>query len=292
MKPLWRHKVWLLIFVGIVSVAGYVYKTKNNTSANDNASLGTVTRSDLVQRVTFSGGIIAERTTMLQAPYDGYVQKVYVKVGDAVTSGQPIIAMSPTANTDKEAEVFPLRAPFDGVVTQVQKSAGQYVSKNYSESNDSSLVRIDDLSHLMVKADVPEIDYPKLKAGQNVIIRATSIQDKTYNGVIRSVARASKQTVRWERNKVEFEVIVAINDADARLAPGMSALIDVITFESKNILVIRHEYLQRDKEQYFVIQDDGTRKELKVGIQNDEFFEIKSGIAEGTKLKPTDFSKM
>ncbi|MCX6119916.1 MAG: efflux RND transporter periplasmic adaptor subunit [Proteobacteria bacterium] len=292
MKWLWRIKGWLLVILGIVISVGLYVRSQSSGETKKGLAMGTISRADLIQRVTFSGGIVAARTTIIQAPYDGYIQKIFVNVGDNVASGQPIISMSQTATNEHSAEIFPLRAPFAGTVTQINKTVGQFVSKNFSENNDSTLLRIDDMTRLMVKSDVPEIDYPKLKVGQSVIVKATSVPSKTYRGVIRTVAKASRQAVRWERNKVEFEVTVVIEDADQNLAPGMSALIDVITNEVKDAVVVRHEFLQQKGDTYFVTLENGNKVDIEVGIQNDEFFQVIKGVSEGQKVMPIDFANL
>ena len=110
--------------------------------------LGKVERGDLVQRVTVAGTIIPSKRTVLMPPYQGYIKKIYVKVGEDVRAGDPIISVVQSLNA--VSEIFPMRAPFSGRVVQVLRTEGEWVDE---KSSDAIMVRIDDISHLFVAGD-------------------------------------------------------------------------------------------------------------------------------------------
>lgn len=290
MIKLLRSKLlWFFIIVIAIS-GGAWWKFGPKVGGSEEIKLNTVKRGDVVQRVSISGMIVPNRTTQIAAPYDGYVRKLYVKTGDQVKDGDAIVSVSQSPGTTPE-EIFPMRAPFAGSVVQVLKTEGEFVPKSAS-NNGNAIVRIDDLSKLYVEADVPEIDYPKLKLNQTVMIKAGAINDKNYKGRIQSIAKASKYQERWDRSRVEFPIVVPILDSDENLKPGMSVMIDVITNEAKDALMLPHEFIQKDKDKYFVVLESGKRQNIEVGLQNEEAFEVKSGIAEGDKVRQADFLKM
>jgi multidrug efflux pump subunit AcrA (membrane-fusion protein) len=276
-------KFWLSSFILLAATGfgGYYYFYKSEATTDTVSPLGVVKKQDLFQRVNISGAVTPHRMMIFVPPFEGYVRKIYVGLGDKVKAGDPVVKIAPGGDDD----AFPLRAPYDGVVVQVMKTEGQYVEKNKNDT----IVRIDDLSRLYVVSDAPELDFAKLKVGQDVIIKASAIMDRTYKGKIIEIAQAASGQERWERSKVEFAIKAEITDHDSRLKPGMSVVLDVITEQSLGALTLRHEFIRKEGDAFFVTLENGTRRDVKVGLRNEEAFEIKEGLAEGEKVKPVDF---
>lgn len=281
MKRLLKSKLlWLLVIV-LICIGLYISRKTRSTS---NTNLGNVTRGDLVQRVSIAGNIHPKRRTVISAPYSGYVRKLYVQVGDQVRTGDPIVSISQSLRGTNE-EVFPLRAPFPGTVVQTLKTEGEYVDQN----SGNAIVRIDDLTQIMIEANSPEIEVGKLKLGQEVIVKASAILGRTYKGKIQHIALAAKEQKDWDKSRVEFTVIISVLDPDDQIKPGMSVIIDVITMKLSNVLLLRHEFIQKDGSTYFIVTDKGVKKPIQVGVQNEEAFEIKEGVNEGEAVRQTDF---
>lgn len=253
--------------------------------------MGRVTRGDLIQKVSIAGTMIPKRKTVISAPYNGYVRKLYVQIGSQVRSGDPIVSFSQSLR-EAESEIYPLRAPFSGTVVQVHKGEGEYVEQQSAQGSGSALVRIDDFSQMLVEAHSPEIDVGKLKIGMEAIIRASAVLDHTYLGKIHSISLAAKEQTDWDKSRVEFPVMIQVMNPDPQIKPGMSVIVDIITSRLKNVLTLNHEFIQQDGDQYFVMTQKGERKNIDVGIQNEEVFEIKKGLDEGEKILQIDFLSM
>jgi multidrug efflux pump subunit AcrA (membrane-fusion protein) len=249
--------------------------------------LGTVVRGDLTQRVSFSGTVTSNRKSIITAPYSGYVRNIYVHVGDSVREGAPIVSMAQSLK-ESGTEIFPLRAPFSGTVVQVLKKVGEYADPQSSQGG-NALVRIDDLTELFVEAAAPEVEVLKLTIGQEAVIRATAIPGRTYRGKIREIAQASVEQKDWDRARVEFPISIHILDRDAQLKPGMSVVLDILTLKLKKVLLIPNEFIQKRGTQYFVQLEKGQKKEIEVGAQNEEVYEIRKGLSEGDQVQQTDF---
>lgn len=273
-----------LAIAGGLAYAGYRFYPRGRTE--DARPLGAVERRDLTLKVTIAGGVVPRRMATITAPYNGYIKKIFVKVGDDIKSGSPVVSVAQTIGVTED-EVFPLRTPIAGRVVQVSKDEGEYVQQNNSEAG--GIVRIDDLTKLFVEASVPEIDVAKLKVGLPVVIRAVALPDRVFDGKIIDIARAASTQNQWERSKVEFAIRVEIGNPDGDLRSGMSAVLDVIVQEAKNALSLPHEYVRKDGKVYFVTTADGLRKDVEVGMQNEEAFEIKSGLTEGERVRQVDF---
>jgi multidrug efflux pump subunit AcrA (membrane-fusion protein) len=248
-------------------------------------SFGKVERKDLIQRVTIAGTVSPQRRTLVTAPYEGYVKQVFVSVGDHVKAGQPLVSV--TQSLQSAEPVFPLRAPYAGTVMHVQKKEGENVKAG---DTNEYLMRIDDLSKLFVDATAPEIDRTKLKKGQETVIKASAVLDRSYKGVITELSLAPKGT---QGNQQEYPVRIEVLDNDKYLGSGMSVVVDIITDKREKVLTLRHEFVQRDEDSaYFIRTKEGEKRPIKVGMQNEEAFEITEGVTEGLEVQQMDFSTL
>jgi multidrug efflux pump subunit AcrA (membrane-fusion protein) len=247
--------------------------------------LGEVTRGDLIQRVTVAGTVVPRRKTIITPPYNGYVSKIYVKVGDRVKMGDPLVSVAQSLLTPNE-KIYPLRSPIEGTVVQILKAEGEYVEMGAT----NAMVRVDDLDHLLVEAKSPENEIEKLKTGQEAVIKTQAVLPRSYKGRITRVSLAAlDQGNSWEKSRAEFPVQLDVLDADASLKPGMSVILDIVAKKLDQVLLLRHEFIQRVGEAYQVTTASGAVKPIQVGERNEDAFEVKSGIAEGTKVRQIDF---
>lgn len=283
-------KKWILSLIVIILLVSTAYFVvfKTNQSDAKGKVYAVVKRVDLVQRVTIAGTIVPKRKTLITAPYDGYIQKLFVAVGDKVKRRDPIVTLTQSLLSGEE--VFPIRAPFPGVVVQVRNQSGEYVKAN---DQNNYMVRIDDLSELLVEANVPEIDYLKIKLGQEAVIKASAVLGKKYKGRISEVSIAAMESSDWSnKGKVEYPIKLVVVDPDEQIKPGMSALVDVTAQKLTNVLTLRHEFIRKEDEGYFVTLESGEQRAIKVGLQNEVMFEIKEGLKEGEKVRQTDFYEL
>ena len=277
----------LLVFAAILFVAGLGWgltRAKNKGEASER--LGKAAKGDLVQRVTIAGTVVPKRRLVVTPAFNGYVQDVFVTLGQKVKRGEPLTRIVQTLDINEGAH--PVRAPFDGVITRVNRSAGESVKAN--EAKDF-VVQLDDTTQLFVEAIAPEIDVVKLKTGQEAVIKANAILTRAYQGLVKSVSLAAKiDDNNWSRSKQsDFPISVEIKDKDEQVKPGMSALIDIVTQKKENVLLLPQEFVNQEGEDYFVILKNGDRRAIKVGERNDESFEIVEGLKEGDEVKPVDF---
>jgi multidrug efflux pump subunit AcrA (membrane-fusion protein) len=284
-KPISRPIKWFLLLL----TAFFCFSCSNNKNGNTkNTKLtGKVERVDLVQRVTIAGTIAPIRTTNIAPPYTGYVKKLYVKVGDKVKTGQPIVSVAQSLLGAQP--VFPMQSPLNGYVVQINRAEGEYVRES---DNRDYILRIDDTSKFIVKADTPEIDRTKVKVGQTAVIKVNAIIGKTYEGIIRTVASAPTVRDSWRSSTVDYATVVEMTNPDENIHSGMTTLIDLIVAKRDKALSLRHEFIQRDKDGYFVIRTNGDRQAIKVGLQNEEAFEIISGLNENDEVRAVDFASL
>lgn len=283
----WPVKKIIIAVIVLIAATLLYKKFISSPKKSSDERIYTVIKGDLSQQVTIAGNVIPKRKTLISAPYDGYIQKIFVQVDQRVKQGDPIVSLSQSIqNTDNN---FPLRSPIQGTVVHVKKSEGEYVRQS---STDEYILRIDDLSQLFMEADTPEVDRTKLKKGQEVLLKASAVSQKIYKGILQEVAVAAKAQDRWSNSQVQYPVRVKILDADDQLKPGMSAIGDIVTDKKENVLLVPHEYLFKENDKYFVLPIKGDKKEIKVGTNNSEYFEVTEGLNENDQLSPIDYTTL
>ena len=254
-----------------------------NCSARPAASApgATVKRMNIVQRITAAGRIAPVRKTLITQGFDGYVKQLYVKIGDHVRSGDPIVSISQTGRS--QDEVYPLRAPFAGTVVQILATEGQNVQAQSAGASElTGVVRIDDLSSLLIETDVPESDVNRLRIGQDATFKAGGVHDRVYRAVVSSISEAAKD--QKDRPVSEFTVQLRVIDPDPGLKPGMTALVEVITGKRDHVLGLSHEFLQRTADGVTVRLLSGETRNVQLGLQDDEVAELTAGLAEGDEV--------
>lgn len=273
----------------IVVTLGLVIFKFSSVSNSKGEDVGLVKRQDLIQRVTIAGAVTPFKKTLVITPFNGYVKKLFVQVGDRVKQGDPLVSIVQSLQSGDGS--FPLRSPLDGIIVQIGKTEGEFVKDGDPKE---FILRIDDNRKYFAHADAAEIDRVKLKIGQEAIIRVSAILDRAYKGVIRELSLAAKEKDQWGRSSqsVEFTIKIEITDSDEKLNSGMSVVVDVITARKEKVLMLRHEFIRREGDKYFIIMNSGERRDIQVGLQNEEGFEIISGVKEGEEVKQVDFTEL
>ena len=282
-----KNKIILLVLLIVVlaGIAGYIYLP---SASQNKQRIGKVTREPLVQRVTIAGVAEPIRSTVVAAPYDGYIKKIYVKLGQLVKAGEPLVSI--TQSLQATENVFPIRAPFIGTVTQIIKMEGQLAKQNDPKE---FIMRVDDLTKMFINANAPEVDVVKIKSGFEAEIKVSAILSKNYKGIVRDISQAATPKEQWGgRSQVEYLIKIEIMDADEALKPGMTAVIDIITNKKESVLTLPHEFIHREDDQYFVILKNGQRKNIKIGLQNETAFEVAEGLGENEEVQQVDFLKL
>jgi len=133
-------------------------------------------------------------------------------------------------------------APMSGVVVSRGVELGQSVTSGVSSFNDGTVMfTIADLSTLLIKVNLNEVDIAKVRVGQPVRVTLDAYPQRTFVGKVRFVAPAAKVV---DKIKV-FQVEVALDQLDPSFRTGMSANVEILGEARPKALSIPLEALQR-----------------------------------------------
>jgi HlyD family secretion protein len=181
-------------------------------------------------------------------------------------------------------EKFIINAPSDGMIIYKRDRMGTKRKVGSSISPwDNVVATLPDMSSMISKTYVNEIDVSKVKVGQPVEIMVDAFPDKQYTGQVTSVANIGEQLPNADA-KV-FEVVIAMNESDPILRPSMTTGNKIITKTIENVTYIPLESVQMGADSIpYVFMKNGQKQVVVLGESNENNVVIEQGIAAGTQV--------
>ena len=205
------------------------------------------------------------------------------------------------------------RAPLAGIVSRLNVEAGENVVVGTMNNPGTVILSIADMSGMEVEAEVDETDVVSVSVGQSAIITVDAIQNEEFPGTVVSVGNSGRGASRGTVDEVvNFEVVVAFDEPDPRLRPGMTADIEVETEHRPDVLSLPIQSLvarsrgaveddrrkargeepekeEREKEPPSA-EEEERRKEIVEGVYKEVeekavFVEVGTGIADGSWIE-------
>jgi len=179
---------------------------------------------------------------------------------------------------------FIVRAPADGMVIYYRDRTGAKRKTGSTISPfDNIIATLPDMSSMISKTYVNEIDVSKVKPGQRVEITVDAFPDKSYTGVVTSVANIGEQLPNADA-KV-FEVIIKLDVTDPILRPAMTTGNKIITKTLNDVVYIPLECVQTGADSIpFVYTRSGKKQIVLLGESNENDVVVEQGIEPGTEL--------
>lgn len=140
-----------------------------------------------------------------------------------------------------------IKSPVNGIVISKAVEVGQTVAASFSTPELFSVA--EDLTKMQIEASVVEADIAKVKDGQTARFTVDSYADEYFYGKVVQVRNEAVMT----SNVVTYTVVIEIDNTNLKLKPGMTANVEIITAEEKDVLLAPNQALR------FYL-DDGTAK--------------------------------
>jgi macrolide-specific efflux system membrane fusion protein len=292
------------IGIGVVCLLA-VYWIISSSAENGNIEVirtATVTRGDIVVKITATGEVMPQNRVEIKPPIDGRIEEVLVEEGDVVKRGQVLAWMS---STDRAAlmdaaraqgpeaverwenayKPAPLIAPLDGTVIVRAAEPGQTVAKG-----DPVVVLAD---RLIVQGLVDETDLSLISRGQNTEIRLDAYPDQTARGVVDHISYES----RLVNNVNVYEVDVLPEKVPAMFRSGMTATVTFIVAARENVLRVPSEAIsgwpagmkKPENAQFALYKKNFSGKlvptPVRIGKSDGRMTEILEGASEGEEVQ-------
>jgi HlyD family secretion protein len=131
-----------------------------------------------------------------------------------------------------------IRSPINGVVIERLAEPGQTVAASMTAPKLFTIAQ--DLSKVQIDAQVDEADIGQVTRDNPVTFTVDAYPDMTFKGVVEQIRLAPVNLT----NVVTYSVVIAAENLHGRLLPGMTANVEIITGEHKQVVVVPNEALR------------------------------------------------
>ena len=151
---------------------------------------------------------------------------------------------------------------------------------------------VKDLTKMQIEVSVSEADIGKIQEGQKAEYTLDGYPDETFVGTVSQV-RLNPTTVS---NVTTYTVVVAVNNDEQILKPGMNANVTIITQNKENVLCVPNMALkyvpenvtEKFQEHGVWVLNDNRKPEritVKIGLKDGDYTEVESDkLKEGMKV--------
>jgi hypothetical protein len=180
-------------------------------------------------------------------------------------------------------EEFVIKAPKAGMVIYKRDWDGSKIGIGGTVSAwDNVVATLPDLSKMISRTYVNEIDISKVKIGQPVEIGVDAFPEKKYTGKVIEVANIGEQ-MRNSNAKV-FEVKIEINEYDSILRPAMTTKNTIITSVIDSVNYVPIECIHSNDSITFVYTDRKNKQQVITGESNENEIIIRFGLDKKEQL--------
>jgi multidrug efflux pump subunit AcrA (membrane-fusion protein) len=182
----------------------------------------------------------------------------------------------------KVLEKFTVFAPQAGMVIYKRNWDGQKKGIGSQISPwDNVVATLPDLTNMMSKTYVNEIDISKVKTGQSVTIGIDAFPEKEFSGEVTSVANIGEQLPNT--NVKVFEVMIEVNEFDSVMRPAMTTKNIILTDLIDSVVFVPIECVHTQDSISFVVKGN-RKKQVVVGKSNENEIIIRAGLEEGEEI--------
>ncbi len=185
-----------------------------------------------------------------------------------------------------------IRSPMEGVVTKVNSKVGE-VALGTIQNMGSTILVVADLSEMLVRAAIAEVDVSKVSEGDKAKIFVNGYPDATFEGVVRKVAL--ENTFGSDgTSSFEGEILMDIGEED-RMFAGLTANVDievetlanVVLVPSQSVLDKRVDELPKEVREKSTVLEEGRTFTQAVYVLDGDVAKVKPVKVQASNLRWT-----
>ena len=178
-----------------------------------------------------------------------------------------------------------LRAPFDGIVAEINAELGEFVTPSPPGIATTPAVDLIDDSCLYVTAPIDEVDAPAIEPGMPVCVSLDAFDEKLCDATVRRIAPYVHDREKQART-VEIKVGLPKFALTAGMMPGYSADVEIVLEAHDDVLRLPTEAVLEGYRVLVYDPIDGKLDEqfFEPGLSNWRHTEVISGLSEGDRI--------
>lgn len=242
------------------------------------------------------GTFTSNEAKQFKSPSSGTIKEIYINDGSYVSTNELIIVLenddlydnlsdAQTSLSDAVTELndikndssfYTIISPIDGIVTTLNISEGDYVR------SESTLAKIVNNYEIEFDIDVDELDILDLKIGQEAKVTIDAIEETVKEPLTGTVSEIALEGTTMN-SVTSYPVTISLSGND-NIKMGMNCSAEIIVESAEDVLILPVEAIESRRGKYYVTLENNERKEVEVGIYNEDYIEIVSGLTEGDKV--------
>lgn len=216
------------------------------------------------------------------------------RISLALSENDSAIAEARAANLRDKLTRTVIRAPHAGTLLLRDLTEGQVITGAAAQNGGTILGEVAELTGLMVRTNINEIDVARLKVGDRARVRVDSVRSAILSGTVKRIATSALDSAQ-DRTRV-FPVDVILDEPEARLRPGMSATVMFTLARVDGALAVPLDAVFSTAEAVryvFIRKGPGFEvRAVETGIADTRRVQILNGLAEGdevARVRPLEF---
>ena len=230
-----------------------------------------VVKTDFSEKIESFGTAVSKKNDSFRIKRSDLITELDLK--EYVEKGDLIVKLK-----DKN-----IVAPFDGILGY------RGITGDILDSNNSIIITLDDNSVIYSDLKIPEVFASVIKKGLPITAKFSGNKNKIYNGVVYAVSSRINAETR------SLLIRVKIDNEDSELIQG-SLLEVTVNYNERNSLGIPDTSIMLEGDKIFVYkvsEKDITNKvQIKIGIRNNGYVEVLSGLIEGENIVAEGLKKV
>lgn len=176
-----------------------------------------------------------------------------------------------------------LKAPFDGVIAEVNAELGEVLAPLSASGQLSSAVDMIETGCLYISAPIDEIDAPAIKPNMQAHITLDAFPDTQFPGQVQRVAPYILDLEKQART-VEVEVVFTDPEIQEQMLPGYSTDVEIVLASKEHTLWLPTNALLRDNFVWRYQAGSINKVSVEIGLSNWQISEITSGLNAGDQI--------
>lgn len=257
-------------------------------------------RLDNAQKELADKEVLLEHDYISQESYDiseRELQNAQIEFEQATSQYEVI------QDLDVPGKVTHVYATATGVVIERKVNEGEMVQSSLNSFGEGTVVmKIADLSKMIVKSNINEVDIAKFSLKQKARITLDALAYESFEGEVVKIAPMAIV----ENNAKVFPVEISINADGYKAKPGMTAAVSILGDDRKDVIIIpiRAVFTNDDNEDIVYLlpkqSKDKAEKDktsavtnsiptpVKLGANDMQMVEVISGLKEGDEIQLND----
>lgn len=231
--------------------------------------------------LSLQGALISQKETNNEFDNET-VEEKWKRQSQEISVAQRRLALS---NAQSDLDDYYIRAPFDGIVTDLSVEAGDSVSQSDAIA---SVITND----MYAKISLNEVDAAKVKKGNKVMLTFDALADLTIEGKVSRIDTIGKIT----SNVVSYDAEISFENTSDFLKPGMSVNAEIAIDSRENVLQVSNSAIKTndDGSTYVRVMSIGqsavdggaaqskiVNQTVEIGLTDDIVTEVISGLKMG-----------